>query len=71
VEFDAEPKTFGGKKTKEKDRWFFALNPTELQEIGFMLSMWKDEGFDRRSTRSSWSQSSNLSHGSYSWLNSA
>jgi NADH dehydrogenase [ubiquinone] 1 alpha subcomplex assembly factor 1 len=45
IEFDAFEPTFGGKNDKTKTAGF-ALNPTELQEIGFMLSMWKDEGFD-------------------------
>jgi NADH dehydrogenase [ubiquinone] 1 alpha subcomplex assembly factor 1 len=45
IEFDAFEPTFGGKNKKEKTAGF-ALAPTELQEIGFMLSMWKDEGFD-------------------------
>jgi hypothetical protein len=45
IEFDAFEPTFGGKNEKEKNAGF-VLNPTELQEIGFVLSMWKDEGFD-------------------------
>ena len=45
IEFDAFEPTFGGKNEKEKTAGFM-LNHTELLEIGFMLSMRKDEGFD-------------------------
>jgi hypothetical protein len=45
IEFDAFEPTFKGKNDEKKTAGF-TFNPTEVQEIGIMLSMWKDEGFD-------------------------